>query len=217
MSPAVPGVLTQRRCPGGSAGGQLPGEAAVRVSAPNPSFYRRGRGRTGRFRLSILTKPGRRRTGSRAGGKKKKNLPFPLPQPRSGTPGWGHTLGRATCAPRGSHTCCPHRNRGEQNRLGLAVLPAVPPRNQPAPGPPGKSGWPVARDVSHEPRSGRAPPAQPRHLSPQGSQHPGARPAVSPHLLPACHHCCSSRMSLVPKPRTQCLQRASSFIFLMSL
>lgn len=168
---------------------------------PTP-HYGRGRGRTGRFRLSILAKPGRPGTGTRAGGKKKSPIPLhPCPNPAQG-PQAGDTPGN------------PHRNGGEQNQLGLAVLPAVPGRNQAARGLPGRAAGqrPGMRAMSRAPaRPHRHNPATP---SPQGSQRPEAPPDVSP---PTCHHCCSSRVSLVPKPRTQRLQRAGSFIFLMSV
>lgn len=144
--------------------------------------YGRGRGRTGRFRLSILPKPGRRGTGTQ-------NLPFPLPQPLLGTSGRGDTPWARP--PAGTGLPTPKRRRDfKQNQLS-----AAPRRNQPGPGPPGKSGWPLARDVSHEPRSGPAAPAQPRHPLPARLAAPrGARPAVSPPPAPSL-----SPLLLVPR------------------
>lgn len=194
----MPGPVSPGARPGSSSQVKPPSEFPLQTH-----HYGRGRGRTGRFRLSILTKPGWRGTGTRAGVKR---FPFPLPQPRLGTPGRGHTLGAATCtsqAPGYPHAL-PHQNRGKQNQLWLEVLSAVPGRNQPAPGPPGKSGWPVARDVSHEPRSSQAPLAQPRHPSPRGSQHPRARPAVSPQpVTAAAHPACPLSPNQEPNARSE--------------
>lgn len=140
-------------------------------SSPNPSL--RARPRPDR-QVQTFHPDQTRPAGDRV---KKKPSPSPCPNPSWGPQaGGGHTLGTATCGHRATHTETEARFQAE---------PALAPRrNQAAPGPPGKSGGSLARDVSHEPRSGPAPPAQPRQPLPARVAAPrGARPAVSP---PTC-------------------------------
>lgn len=177
--------------------------------------YGRGRGRTGRFRLSILTKPGWRGTGTRAGVKR---FPFPLPPAPTllGDPRPGTHLGRGHLHPTGTGvpTRAPPPKSG-QAEPALAGGAFGSSREEPA-GPGASREERLASGQGCEPRAalrpgptGTAPPPLPARVT--------APPGSSCSVPPACHHCCSSHMSPVPKPRTQRPQRASSFIFLMSV
>lgn len=169
MSPAVPGVPTQRRwqlrCPGARSGSSSGVKPPFAFPPQTPHLT----GAAGPAGSDFPSWPNPAGEGQGAGWELK-NPPLPPAPSPLGDPRLGTHLGHRT----------PTSGRAEPALDGGASTEER-----------------AGAGASREERLASGHGCEPRATLPT----PTPRPAVSPNLLPACHHCCSSR--IVPCPQTK--------------